>query len=346
MPFKVPPFTQIRDQLLRDIAALNPDADTAPDSDYYVRASSIASCASGQYAHQAWIVRQIFPDTADTEFLERHAALRSIYRHQPTFADGHATISGQDNTVIPAGTEIQGAVLYRTKAPVTITSGTAKVAVIAAEAGAAGNAEARGGKLLSPPAGVQQDCELTAMTGGTEQESDALLLQRLLDRLRRPPAGGNAHDYKMWALSVDGVTDAYVFPLRRGLGTVDIVILSGNQLPSSDTIERTQNYIDSVRPVTAKNVLVMQPTVRYINFDIQIETTDIQRAKHQCQAALEAFFERIRPGDGLIVSQAEAVISDLPSVIDRKFIAPAANIEPSSTYIEWLRLGAVEVLSL
>ncbi|WP_413462564.1 baseplate J/gp47 family protein [Kingella kingae] len=46
--------------------------------------------------------------------------------------------------------------------------------------------------------------------------------------MRRPPAGGNQYDYKNWALSVDGVSSAYVYPLRRGLGTVDIAITSGD----------------------------------------------------------------------------------------------------------------------
>ncbi|WP_230478800.1 baseplate J/gp47 family protein [Kingella kingae] len=80
---------------------------------------------------------------------------------------------------------------------------------------------------MAAPAGVQSDCVITAQ-GGTDAESDASLLARLLERLRRPPAGGNQYDYKNWALSVDGVSSAYVYPLRRGLGTVDIAITSGN----------------------------------------------------------------------------------------------------------------------
>ena len=43
MPFITPSFDDIRDNILRDIRNLNPDADTGTDSDYYVRASSVAS---------------------------------------------------------------------------------------------------------------------------------------------------------------------------------------------------------------------------------------------------------------------------------------------------------------
>ncbi|WP_230397170.1 baseplate J/gp47 family protein [Pasteurella multocida] len=105
---------------------------------------------------------------------------------------------------------------------------------------------------MSAPVGVQTDVTLSNVVGGTDAESDTSLLERLLELIRRPPAGGNRYDYRNWALSVDGVDAAYVYPLRRGLGTVDIAITSNNDLPSSETIERCQAFIDEVRPVTAK----------------------------------------------------------------------------------------------
>ena len=76
MPHSTPSYADIRDTLLRDIKNQLPDADISIDSDYYVRASSVASCAEGIYQHQNWIVRQIFPDTADgylntQQYLER-----------------------------------------------------------------------------------------------------------------------------------------------------------------------------------------------------------------------------------------------------------------------------------
>ncbi|WP_337050269.1 baseplate J/gp47 family protein, partial [Serratia fonticola] len=71
---------------------------------------------------------------------------------------------------------------------------------------------------------------------GTDDESDKSLLARLLELIRRPPAGGNKYDYHRWAMDVPGVTAAYVYPLRRGLGTVDVVITSGNDLPSPATV--------------------------------------------------------------------------------------------------------------
>lgn len=72
----------------------------------------------------------------------------------------------------------------------------------------------------------------------TYNEADSALLARLLDYIRRPPAGGNKYDYIKWALEIDNVASAYCFPLAQGLGTVDVVILAnktntGTQVPSS-----------------------------------------------------------------------------------------------------------------
>lgn len=69
-------------------------------------------------------------------------------------------------------------------------------------------------------------------------ESDAELLARLLDDIRRPPAGGNQYDYVKWARSIDGVARAYCVPLANGLGTVDVIILAdeavtGSEIPSN-----------------------------------------------------------------------------------------------------------------
>ncbi len=72
--FVVPTLDEIRASILRDMQALDPQADVSVDSDNYARASSLAAVAEGIYAHQKWLIKQFFPDTADTEFLENTQA--------------------------------------------------------------------------------------------------------------------------------------------------------------------------------------------------------------------------------------------------------------------------------
>lgn len=206
----------------------------------------------------------------------------------------------------------------------------------------------RRGATDGRPAGVATECRLTVQ-GGTDRESDASLLARLLEIIRRPPAGGNRYDYKNWALSVDGVTSAYVYPLRRGLGTVDIAITSADGVPSEETVRRVQAYIDEMRPVTAKNALVLKPTVTAVPVTVQVKLDgiDLDEAKRRIRTALKEYFDTLIPGDGLTVSQIEAAISNVDGVIDRRLTAPTANRAADTVNrIEWFKAGAINVTEM
>lgn len=96
-------------------------------------------------------------------------------------------------------------------------------------------------KQIFPDTADTKALEQHAWTRGltrTSGETDAAYLERLLEYIRRPPAGGNKYDYVKWAKEVDNVADAWCLPLAQGLGTVDVVILAngtvtGDEIPSS-----------------------------------------------------------------------------------------------------------------
>lgn len=345
--FYIPTFEEIRDAILRDTQSLLPDADVSNDSDHFVHASRLAACAVGQYAHQAWIMRQIFPDTADTEYLERHAALRGIVRKKASHASGHAKVFGIAGAKIEADTEIKaGDLFYRTLEDASISrNGTANIAIRAEIAGSTHNTAETAATFMSTQVNVQADCTIEAM-GGSEAESDRALLNRLLERIRRPPAGGNKHDYRHWALEIDGVANAYVYPLRRGLGTVDVVIVGDEGVVSKEIIEKTQSYIDEMRPVTAKNVLVSSPDQVFINVSVSVKLSNLSQdeARAKIQAALSDYFKSISPAQDLIVSQIEAVISNIEGIADRQLLEPKQNIKIDlNKGVAWHRLGDIEV---
>lgn len=352
--FIVPTFEEIRASLLRDYQTYYPNADTSEDSDAYARASSLAACAEGIYAHQKWLIKQFFPDTADTEFLEKHAGLRGLRRRNATYAAGKgATVSGNPDAVIAVGLQIKtedGRFYETTESAVIPASGSVIVAVRSLATGAVQNIKtATKGSFMAAPVGVSTDVVLNDVVGATNAESDSSLLERLLNKIRRPAAGGNKYDYKDWALEVDGVEQAYVYPLRRGLGTVDIAITADNGVPSDDTVRRAQEYIDQERPVTAKESKVVKPDVTKVNFNIQVKISGValNDIKTAINNALRDYFNGLIPGDDLIVSQCEAVINNLIGVVDRRFIAPTANQKADIiNKIEWFRLGEITVTEM
>lgn len=344
----IPTFEEIRQAILRDMVSLNPETDVSSDSDNYIRASSLASCATGQYAHQAWILKQFFPDTADTDFLERHCNLRGIRRKNATSASGTVIAHGIPQASIDADLQIKcGERLYTVLEKAYIKEdGTVVLSIRSLEPGAISNQHNKTAQFMAAPVGVSSELVNLDVTGGTDVESDNSLLNRLLDLLRRPPAGGNQYDYKAWALSVDGVTSAYVYPLRRGLGTVDVVITSGDNVPSDDIVSKVQNYIDSVRPVTAKNSMVIKPDVTKVDIEVKVSLSGgaFDKAANDIKQALQEHFSALKPGDSVIASQLEAVISDVPSVTDRKMTLPMGNlVAETNKKIEWFMLGEVDV---
>lgn len=352
--FIVPNLEEIRASLLRDYQTYYPNADTSEDSDAYARASSLAACAEGIYAHQKWMIKQFFPDTADTEFLEKHAGLRGLRRRNATYSAGKgATVSGNPDAVIAVGLQIKtedGRFYETTESAVIPASGSVIVAVRSLATGAVQNIKtATKGSFMAAPVGVSTDVVLNNVVGATNDESDSSLLERLLNKIRRPAAGGNKYDYKDWALEVDGVEQAYVYPLRRGLGTVDIAITADNGVPSDDTVRRAQEYIDQERPVTAKESKVVKPDVTKVNFNIQVKISGValNDIKTAINNALRDYFNGLIPGDDLIVSQCEAVINNLIGVVDRRFIAPTANQKADIiNKIEWFRLGEITVTEM
>jgi uncharacterized phage protein gp47/JayE len=351
MPFLLPDYEAIKTAILRDIVNLLPDAAVGADSDYNVRASALASAAEGLYQHQAWAVRQVFPDTADTDYLERHCSLRGIARKPAVAAAGTVLFSGTPAAAVPIGTQartLDGQVYVTTAAGVIAGGGTVPLAAVAVVMGAAGNQPASTPcTLTSAPAGVLSDALIQTMTNGVDIESDAQMLARLLDLLRSPAAGGNAADYKRWALEVAGITAAFVFSLRRGNGTVDVAVLSNGAAPSGPKIAEVQAYIDARRPVALQGsaVLVAAPTfiTVAVTAALSLSGTTLGVATDLITKGLTAYFSTLTPGTPVYRSRIAAIISDTPGVVDFTLSAPAGNtaVLVDSTHLEMGQLGAI-----
>jgi len=331
MPFNTPDYQAVRDAILRDIANQVPAANTASDGDYAIRANATGAAVEGLYQHQQWIVRQVFPDTADADLLERHASLRALTRKVATAAAGTITFSGTVGSAVPLGTEaktVAGIAYLTTAADVIGAGGTVTIAAQAEAAGAAGNlAAATALTLTAAPSGVLSSAVVASMIGGVDVETDAALLARLLFVLRNPPCGGAAHDYYNWAMAVAGVTAAYVFPNRRGLGSADVLILTTGGIPGAPLVAAVQAYIDTLRPVQA-DFLALAPTAVPVNIAGALTLAagyTLAGVGAALNTALAVYFNVLKPGDTAYLSRIRAIVSDTAGVVDYNLTAPVAN---------------------
>ena len=115
---------------------------------------------------------------------------------------------------------------------------------------------------------------VVSLMGGTDAESDADLLARILQRTQQPPMGGDQQDYVSWTLQVAGVTRAWCYPQEMGIGTVtvrfmcDVLEAAFNGFPQTADITAVENYLNSVRPVTVQDLYVVAPVAEPINLTI------------------------------------------------------------------------------
>ncbi|AJX21314.1 phage tail protein [Burkholderia pseudomallei] len=354
MPATVLTLDQVRANILREIKNQRSDADIGPDSDHYVRASGVASVIEGLYAHQVWTAKQIFPDTADEDNLILHARLRGIERKPAVVASGTVRVTGKPGVQLASGlsAKYQDGTAYVTTSDGTFdATGNLVVSVVAVDAGVDGNRQDGDALTLTvPPVNVDATLAIVNLRGGTAIETLDSLLARLLQRIRRPSAGGNKYDYWQWAMEVAGVTAAFVYPLRRGLGTVDVVIVTEDGLPSDDVLKAVQAHIDDQRPVRAKDARVVVPSIKLydVTAAVKLNGITLDAAQSAVESGLAAYNAIVSPGDMVIRNRIGGVINDTLGIEDYVLESPTANVVPvvDAQVIEWCRLGKVTLRTM
>lgn len=291
-----------------------------------------------------YTARQIFVDTADSEHLDRHAAIFGITRKAASKASGTVKFTFQgDAEEVPVGTVLTGGDSSQYQVTVAPTSdGVASVeSLIAGEAGNLESGEEM--TLVSPIAGVLSEVVCQGIAGGADAEDDESLRARVLSRQRETPHGGAKNDYVQWALSVPGVTRAWCYPLEDGDGTVVVRFVCDDLpdiVPTAEMVKKVQDYIDEVRPVTA-NVTVMVPTLKPVAIQISTLTPDTTSVRGAVEAELKSLFmSEGEPSGFIYLSHIRQAISEAADEVDHELVSPTQN--PTAGKNELLTLGEIK----
>ncbi len=350
MAFQRPTLQEQVERAISDIESRLPGAQPRlRDTVLNVIARVRAESEHNLHGHLDWNARQILPDTADAESLDRHALWRAgLTRVAAVAATGSATFTGTNGAVIPAGTVLQTAAgaLYATAAEATIVAGTAAAAVTAAVAaavaGAAGNQAAGVAlALLAPIAGVNSQALVAAggLTGGADAETDERLLTRLRDALTRPAQGGSLANYVSWALAAHpGVTNAWVEENAMGAGTVTVRVMThgvtANGIPTQTVLDAVYAYIDTRRTAGVKGLYVVAPIADALNFTISALNPNTQAVKDAIVAELKDLLQReAAPAGTIYLSRLREAISVAADEFNHVLTAPAADVVSAAGHI-------------
>ncbi|QIB34739.1 baseplate J/gp47 family protein [Ancylobacter pratisalsi] len=292
------------------------------------------------HLHLRWWGQQYFPDTAEAEFLVRHADIWGITRRPATFAIGRAEVTGTPGTLVPAGELLQGSgVTYEvTEAAVVDGEGSAMLSVRAATSGTIGNAAAGIGlSFIAPIAGLTEQVATiddAGVTGGAEVETDPSLLARLLQRIRQPAHGGADFDYPVWVQNAFAASQVMTIPNMIGRGSVGVVVAMGTRAnpraPTETEIAAIGAYLDTVRPVTAERAVVPAIIVpRNMTLQLTPSTYAVQEA---VKSAWRTFFAaEAEIGGTLKFSRLSEAVSSAAGEYAHRFIAPTADIVSAAT---------------
>lgn len=324
-------------------------------SDLAVRLYAVAAQVHALYIQGEWVARQCFPQTAEGEYLDLHAALRGVERREAARAQGLIAfaVSGTTQTAltIPAGTVCltAGLVRFETLEEGTIQIGETQVLIPAqaVEPGEGGNVAAGTIRSMAvAPVGVNTCHNPQAFTGGSDEEDDESLRARVLETYRRLPNGANAAYYQQEAMSFEEVAAASVLSRARGVGTVDVVVSTAQGLPGEELLEELRAHFEARREI-AVDVQVRAPEARAVDVNVAVSPAEgysAEEAKAAARTAVESWFDGKRLGQSVLRAELSSRIFATDAVANCMLTAPAEDVVLDAD--ELPRLGQVTVTDL
>lgn len=362
MPWSTPTLKDVR-KLTRDsVSAMLTGAVMVPNSVLRVMSDAMAGLAHLTLLYIDWLAKQLLPDTAETEWLDRHGNIWLVNadgshgRKAATFAEGTVTMTGTEGTIIPVGSVLvanETSVSYETTDEVTLADVETNVPIRALDAGKVGNLDA--GSVIALQVAIPQvdaDATVVTLTGGADVESDEQLRARILFRIQRPPMGGDADDYVLWTKAFPGVTRAWSYPQEMGIGTMTVRSLMDELradnygIPNDEDIAAVDEYLRTVRPVTVKDLFVVGPIAYPVDYTIRDLNPDSEAVRGSIATQLaEMFADRSQPGQTMYANWAITAITEAPDVVSFS-LEPVMLVSGSPPIVDVVmpHVGALPVL--
>ncbi|NGP57803.1 baseplate J/gp47 family protein [Paenibacillus thiaminolyticus] len=278
------------------------------------------------------VLRRAFASTTFGPYLDERCAEHGVTRRPAATArstDKTIRFTGKPGATVPGGyvvatesTESTPALLYRVLHGITLAeNGEGFTDVEALDAGRSGNVPAGAIRHLSEPVpGITAVTNLTALEGGTDEESDDSLRERFLLKVRTPTGSGNKSDYEQWALSIPGVGGVKVIPLWAGPGTVKVVLINEEKTaPVPSVVEAVETFIKNVCPIGSM-VTVVGATEVPIHVSVTVTLSSegsSNEVREMIQDGVRAYLKTLAFADPLVrYTRIANIILDIPPVID------------------------------
>ena len=322
-------FDELLNNILNDYRSQIPDADTSKGSLLFIKSACMASALWGLYKHQEWISRQIFPDTADTEYLEKWAWLYAVDR-LPDDSDADLVkkildriqsppAGGNKADYIRWANEIVN-VKYAYCYPLAMGLGTVVMVIVADE--------------------VTTGNELPASHADITGSNDAIAANKLVHSTQTFITKG----ISAGALVINDTTGtttrvtAVESETELSLDT-DIFKAADQTYTVRSMLEEVRLYIESVQPVIAGDALsVIGPLINIQDVDMTI--TGANADKDQTALDIAAYMKGLAPGEALYRVQLTSIAINNGA---ENVNITSPDIDVISSNYEMVRPGTIDV---
>ena len=235
-------------------------------------------------------------DNFDT-YLDKRVAEFGVYRKEGIKAIGEIKVEGQDGLTISNGDIVKANDLYFTVLNDIELPGENILYVEANEVGYKYNLLANTEfELVEKNDKVAKLTNETEFTNGVDIETDEDLRKRFVKVVNNPSTSGNKNHYEEWALEVNGVGRAIVYPLHAGNGTVKVMIVGNDNKPvSEEIIDNCKLHIEENIPIGCK-LTVTTPSLLNVVIKANVELKegyDIEDIKLDFEASLNEYLKGV-----------------------------------------------------
>lgn len=327
-------------------------------SDISIKFMVIAEEIAALHDRLAFYERQIFPHTADGEYLIKHGEAKGIFKKTSSKSTGTVTFKSKapatSAIIIPAGT-----LLTSSKVP-DATYQTTSEAVLAAKALSVivPVESIKSGKetviasgfvdiLITPISGISEVINITKISGGSDSEPDELYKNRVIESYSKISNGANLNYYEQLAKTIDDVWYAKAIYKSSPINQIDIYVENYTRTISDSLIAEVQAKITSSREI-GMNVTVIRPTKKEIHPQLTIKVDNLANAPQYIMKADQAVAEYISTlSIGEDVSQAKigARVLSISGILDVIVTSPTASIAIADSEIAEASMAIITVTS-
>ena len=210
-----------------------------------------------------------------------------------------------------------------------------------------GNAIAGAIHLMSVyPVGITQCTNPEAFSGGSDEESDEKLRERVLASYKRLPNGANAAFYEQEAMRFPNVAAAKAVGRARGIGTVDVYVSTHAGAPDEKLLGEIEAVLQKKREI-AVDVEVKAPTEKTVNVSAELTAEQgwtMQEITDAATAALQAYFTGERLGEAVYTAKLASILYGVEGVKNCHLLTPDEDVSVSAT--ELPVLGTVTITEI